>query len=97
MTSSTLISPSGQGLSSTQKTVDYLFARDPGARGRLEGTSSPAPPLHPPDGFRFGNVSVIDDHAVSRRAPMVISGEGAGRRRGLAQPNASFPPGGVGG
>jgi hypothetical protein len=32
MTSSTLISPSGQGLSSTQKTVDYLFAATPGAR-----------------------------------------------------------------
>ena len=68
MTSSTLISSSGQGLSSTQKTVDYLFARDPGGKGRLEGTSSPAPLFIAQTVIAFGNVSVTDDHAVSRRA-----------------------------
>ena len=37
MTSSTPISPSGQGLSGTQKTVDYPLARAPRGTGRLEG------------------------------------------------------------
>ena len=53
MTSSTLISPSGQGLNSPQKTVDYLVARDPpGARvaskGRVIG-GTPASGISPPD------------------------------------------------